>query len=271
MASHQTPETAPGWAVLDAAVAIAEDALGSDLAAAFAIGSLAHGGFAPAASDVDLALLTQRDAPIGPQAALIAERVADLQNDELSRRLSIFHAPRRLLGAPPPGSRFPAIDRLDLLDSGVLLAGDDVRDAAARPAHEEVVAEAIAFTADRTGVEALVDVIAIARAGQAELRATTKAILSPVRLEVLVADGRVMGNDAVSARYGGGFAGLVQAAARWRAEGRLDEPTSVAAGLADGLLPLWLEQLADVRRAVGASVAQPLDPLVVALEDATLS
>jgi hypothetical protein len=50
--------TEEGWAVLDAAVDQAKSSLGDGLVSAYAIGSLAHGGFRAWVSDVDVALLT---------------------------------------------------------------------------------------------------------------------------------------------------------------------------------------------------------------------
>jgi predicted nucleotidyltransferase len=46
-----------GEAVLEEAVTASKETLGARLLAAYALGSLAHGGFAPLASDVDLGLV----------------------------------------------------------------------------------------------------------------------------------------------------------------------------------------------------------------------
>ena len=48
-----------GEAVLARAVSAYRDALGSRLIAGYALGSLAHGGFSPLVSDVDLGLILQ--------------------------------------------------------------------------------------------------------------------------------------------------------------------------------------------------------------------
>ena len=60
--------SAGGEAVLADAVAAYRAALGTRLAAAYALGSLAHGGFSPLVSDVDLGLIMQDPgltAPLG--------------------------------------------------------------------------------------------------------------------------------------------------------------------------------------------------------------
>src|ERR1700689_4140473 len=53
----QQAGTDQGEAVLAQALAAFETALGSRLVAAYALGSLAHGGFSPLVSDVDLGLI----------------------------------------------------------------------------------------------------------------------------------------------------------------------------------------------------------------------
>lgn len=91
--------TEQGWAVVEAAAESAGGLLGDSLASAYAIGSLGHGGFAAATSDVDL-----------------------------------------------EGARFPAIDRLDLMRSGVLLSGADLRERfGVEPPPDEVLGNAINF------------------------------------------------------------------------------------------------------------------------------
>ena len=53
----QQADTAQGEAVLNEALAAFRQALGSRLVAGYALGSLAHGGFSPLVSDVDLGLI----------------------------------------------------------------------------------------------------------------------------------------------------------------------------------------------------------------------
>jgi hypothetical protein len=261
---------AAGWAVIAAAVAAARARLGEELAAAYAIGSLAHGGFAPAASDVDLALLTEGDAPIGDAVAAVVAEVAAAaaaggREGGLGARLSVFHAPWRRLGDPPSGARFPAIDRLDLLDHGVLVAGREVRDPAARPAAATVIDEAVAFTAARLDVAQLDALIADAAAGRATVRQTTKLVLAPVRLAVLVEHRRVMGNADAADLYAGAHAALVHHAVAWRDAAILPPPAALSARLADGLRALHVEQLTRVRTRPGVPDPGRLDAALAAL------
>src|ERR1700748_2401218 len=89
----------PRWGGIDAPPAAATERLGDRLLSAYAIGSLAHGGFAPAVSDVDLALLT---AEVDDMPAVVEEIEDELSGTwELGSRLSIFHAPWAEFGNPP--------------------------------------------------------------------------------------------------------------------------------------------------------------------------
>ena len=81
-ASDTTAATTPtaedaGWDVITAGVQRAQSLLGTRLLAAYALGSLAQGGFAPEVSDVDLALIvgSMRTDP-EPICRAIRERVA---------------------------------------------------------------------------------------------------------------------------------------------------------------------------------------------------
>ncbi|MBS1845232.1 MAG: hypothetical protein JST53_12520, partial [Actinobacteria bacterium] len=123
------PGTEAGWRVIDAAVDAARRSLGDALVSAYAIGSLGHGGFSAAASDVDLALLTS-DSTEGPPDVEVIEGEVELALPEspVAERLSVFHVPWSQFASPPTGSRFPAIDRRDLMQSGVLVFGEDLRD-----------------------------------------------------------------------------------------------------------------------------------------------
>ena len=70
----QQAGTEQGEAVLAQALAAYQAALGSRLVAAYALGSLAHGGFSPLVSDVDLGLIL-RD-PLWIQHRLTIRAVA---------------------------------------------------------------------------------------------------------------------------------------------------------------------------------------------------
>lgn len=102
------PGSDAGWRVIEAAVAAAHHRLGEGLASAYAIGSLAHGGFSPAASDVDLALLTTADGAIemASVAAGISSEVCARVSGELAERLSVFQVPGHSSGRRRPGLGF---------------------------------------------------------------------------------------------------------------------------------------------------------------------
>src|SRR6266849_2270243 len=119
---------ADGEKVLLAAAAAFRAAVGDRLLAAYALGSLAHGGFSPLVSDVDLAVIV--DDPLRPSdpntIGAVAEAVTG-GGTALHQRLSVFWGTPATLRGERVGGRFPPLDRLDLLEHGRLLAGQDAR------------------------------------------------------------------------------------------------------------------------------------------------
>lgn len=95
------------------AVAVAGD-FGAGLLGAYLIGSLAHGGFGPRYSDIDLLILTE-----GGLSPDEIERIRDAANAlsaTHAAKLSIFWSDRACAVG-----RFPPLDRIDYLDHGVPL------------------------------------------------------------------------------------------------------------------------------------------------------
>ncbi len=231
----------PGWAVVRTAAAAARHLVGEPMRSAYAIGSLAHGGFAPAVSDVDLALLTE-----GPLDAEAVSRIAGATEGELqmelSRRLSIFHVPWQAFAAPPCGSRFPAIDRLDLLRFGVLVDGPEIRATLPVPPRAEVVEEAVRFAAEQLRAETTEAAMCDTDPGVGRLRKTTKLALLPVRLLFVAETGEIGGNDDAVGHYrrvmGASRLELVDQALQWRKDGSITDWDSAQRLLSSELLVL---------------------------------
>lgn len=235
-------------AVLDAAAEVAAEALGNALVAVYALGSLAHGGFAPLVSDMDVALvLTEADRTSAERVAAVGPRVRERVPGPLAERLSVFWAD--LAGVrhgPGPWGRLPAVDRLDLIDSGRLLRGRDVREGAVRPDGPTLVREAAEFAAsrfDEAHLASLRDPAGLVADGP---RAVTKTVLFPVRLLYTLRTHRIGLNAEAAEYYDGPHVPLVRAAIRWRGEG-LDEhvPELLAAHLV-GLHVEFLDAYLDV-------------------------
>jgi predicted nucleotidyltransferase len=103
-----------GERVLAEAVDVYRIALGERLLAAYALGSLAHGGFSELVSDIDVGLIVG-DPPLPEDASTIQE-VADAEKSKgsaLHARLSVFWGTPETLRGERVGGRFPALDRLD--------------------------------------------------------------------------------------------------------------------------------------------------------------
>ncbi len=238
---------------MDAGVAQARAVFADRLQATFAIGSLAHGGFAPAASDVDLVLILA-DLQ-GDEADLVGRIAATVKRDDpspLARRLSVFWSTWAILHDGSGQGRFPLADRHDLAEAGVLLWGADDRSRIALPSAIEMrralICEGARFMLQKLATEEyaarLKDPAALVALG---CRDVTKAVLFPARFLYTIDAGRAADNAAavrfVARTVPGPVGELVQAAFRWRNAGRLDPDAATA--LSAGLLPLYA-RLTDV-------------------------
>jgi hypothetical protein len=257
-----------GEAVLAAAVEAFGRALGSRLVAGYALGSLAHGGFSALVSDVDLGLVL-RD-PLRESDGDTIKTVVDAVRaggSALHERLSVFWGTPSTLQGQARGGRFPALDRLDLLEHGRLLAGEDARDLAARPSHTELLVSGAEFALEYLGGAPGAPgqpppTGSMSPAGDSVLNAIrtpallvsrgprwlTKIVLFPVRFLFTAATGRVGTNALAAERYladaHAPATELVTAALAWRLEP--PEDGDEAAGLVGReLIPLYLRYLDD--------------------------
>ena len=106
-------------------VEAANAVFGAEIEAIYTLGSLAHGGFAPLVSDIDVAIVLSETGPeTAARIATVQERVVEQGEQSAVRRLSIFWGdwPAVRTGEGEH-FRLGPVDRLDLLDCGQLLAG----------------------------------------------------------------------------------------------------------------------------------------------------
>lgn len=239
-----------GEYVLATATAVACEVFGDRLDAVFALGSLAHGGFAPLVSDVDIAvILTELSSATSAQVTEVAALTQARAATPLAQRLSVFWADwdgvcHGTLG----GARLPAVDRLDLLDAGRMLYGTDRREGAERPDGDTLVEDGAEFASSKFDdaylsrlhhPEALVD---------DGVRAVTKAVLFPVRFLYTLHTHRIGLNadaaDWYAHRYAhrGRHRPLVAAAMEWR-EQDITDPIAARALLHQHLVGLYDEFL----------------------------
>jgi hypothetical protein len=259
---------AAGQAVLEEAVSRFQKVLGSRLLAAYALGSLAHGGFDPLVSDVDLGLvLTDPVAPDDPRTiAAVADEVK-AGGSALHERLSVFWGTPATLAGEADGGRFPPLDVLDLLENGRLLAGAECRAGLSGPDTAELLLAGAAFALDflgpgratpetdapdlgsltPAGQEVIVEVREPERLARQDPRHLTKIVLFPVRFLFTAATGLVGTNHAAVDHYLADPAApaltLVGEALRWRTTP--PDPAVAAELLRRELLPLYLQFLDD--------------------------
>jgi hypothetical protein len=260
--------TDEGEAVLDLAIAAYQAALGSRLVAGYALGSLAHGGFSPLVSDVDLGLIL-RDPPRASDRVTIrrVSGAVTARGPALAERLSVFWGTPSTLAGQARGGRFPPLDRLDLLDYGRLLTGRDARDRVARPGRTELLVAGAEFALGSLGGprtlrdrarslargrrrrdRALEEIRTPALLVSRGPRRLTKIVLFPVRFLFTAATGRVGTNTLAAEHYlasaDAPAAELVTAALGWRQRPPTD-PEAAAAHVGRELIPLYVRYIDD--------------------------
>jgi predicted nucleotidyltransferase len=243
-------------------------ALGDRLVATYALGSLAHGGFSPLVSDIDVGLIIAD--PVRSDDAETIRAVADAEKAKgsaLAERLSVFWGTPSTLRGEREGGRFPPLDRLDLLENGRLLAGADVRSGLSRPSASELLISGAEFALDYLagvrgpGSPASADLGSLRPAGTEAVdeirfpevllsrgvRRLTKLVLFPVRLLFTAETGRVGTNEAAVTWYLADTEApstrLAAAALDWRTTPPTDD--EAAALLREQMVPLYLHYIDD--------------------------
>ncbi len=266
--------------MLAAAVTAYQAALGPRLVAGYALGSLAHGGFSPLVSDVDLGLILRDPGQLSDRLTMRrVARTIQARGPALAERLSVFWAAPSTWSAPSTwtapqtwpglarGGRFPPLDRLDLLEHGRLLAGQDARAGLERPGPDELLVAGAQFALRNVGGaaslparlrglvrpgpqagHALDDIRDPARLVSRGPRRLTKVVLFPVRFLFTAATGQVGTNQAAAehylARASPPAAELITAALGWRREPPADDAAAVTL-LRRELIPLYTSYLDD--------------------------
>lgn len=270
--SHHTtqPEIDRGFEVLDAAVAAAQQEFGDDLTAAYAFGSLTHGGYDPLVSDIDILFVLRTALTDATRVALdLIEAEVARACPELGSRLAVFWTseallPRRTVsGAYPPPDLLlgflPPLDRLDLLQNGKLLAGRDIRSQVPEPTTDELVIAGAEFALSYLrGPELLHALTHPDELATEDVLTVTKTVLFPVRFLYTLRSGRIGANYAAAEHYvqeteDPARSELVTAAIVWRRSG-LPSAATTAATLGRALRQIYVEMIeayADAAAAIG--------------------
>jgi hypothetical protein len=259
--------TATADQVVADTVEASETVFGTEIEALYTLGSLAHGGFAPLVSDVDVAIVLGSTGPdTADRIASLQSLVVDKASNPLSERVSVFWADWHAVRAGEGDHyRLGPVDRLDLLDSGILLLGSDQREPSVRPSPTDLVlmsADLIVTKFTESYLEQLRATEALVADGP---RALTKAILFPVRFMYTLRTGRIGLNDASARWYAAEClpgSELALKALEWRNDGISD--VELAVRLVDAeLVALHAECL--------AAYAEDLDGLGQARRAAVLA
>jgi hypothetical protein len=235
--------------------------------AGYALGSLAHGGFSSLVSDVDLGLVLQD--PLRATDRITIGRVARslrTGGSALDERLSVFWGTPATLRGQSRGGRFPPLDRLDLLDYGRLLTGQDARSGVARPDQAELLVAGAEFALGYLGGvrrlpgrlrdrarrgpkedDVLTQIRTPSRLVSRGPRRLTKVVLFPVRFLFTAETGHVGTNTLAAEHYLADTRApatkLVTAALAWRLEPPADDEATALAGRE--LVPLYVHYIDD--------------------------
>jgi hypothetical protein len=270
MASVGVDDIAQGQAVLAEAVSAYRQALGKRLVAAYALGSLAHGGFSPMVSDVDLGLvLADPLHPSDPETVRGVAEAVKAGGSMLHERLSVFWGSPSTLSGQQAGGRFPPLDLLDLIQHGLLLTGEDARRGLTPPSRTDLLTAGAEFaleflagvgsTAELRGkgvgsmrpaaddaVEQLRHPDVLLARG---VRHVTKLVLFPVRFLYTAETGLVGTNQSAAEHYLAGDrvpgTNLVAAALTWRSVP--PDEAQAKALLQREMIPLYLHYIDDHR------------------------
>jgi hypothetical protein len=264
-----------GETVLTEAAESYRVALGERLIAAYALGSLAHGGFSPLVSDIDLGLIVSD--PAHPEDAETIQAIAEREKAKgspLHERISVFWGTPSTLRGESDGGRFPPLDRLDLIENGRPLFGsDEARANLPRPSADELLVTGAQFALEylagvradmtpdnelgsmrRTADDAVDEILGSQALLARGVRRVTKLVLFPVRFLYTAATGQVGTNDAAVAHYlqdkRAPSKPLVAAALGWRATAPNDE--EAGALLSEHILPLYVYFIDDHITRLGA-------------------
>jgi hypothetical protein len=265
-----------GETVLTEAAEAYRSALGERLIAAYALGSLAHGGFSPLVSDIDLGLVVSD--PVRLEDAETIRAIADREKAKgspLHERISVFWGTPATLRGDSDGGRFPPLDRLDLIESGRPLFGsDEARASLPRPSADELLTAGTQFALEYlagirvdgardnelgsmrpAGDGAIEEILSPELLHARGVRRATKLVLFPVRFLYTAASGQVGTNDAAVAHYlrdeQAPSKPLVAAALEWRTAAPSDEEAA-AELLRKHMVPLYLHLIDDHIRRLSA-------------------
>jgi predicted nucleotidyltransferase len=165
--------------------------LGADLVEAYKLGSLAHGGFSDAYSDIDVGLVLRCHEPPKGMSELIAG--AKALDAEYGKKLSMFWGNPEL-----DWGRLPVIDRLDLLDHGVALL-HGFKPKLRRPTRDEIHQEQL-HSVERSWKPRLPELNGLTRLEAKDRKPYIRAILYAARL-IYTWDNVVVGSNDTAVEY----------------------------------------------------------------------
>ncbi|MBT2765877.1 hypothetical protein J7E85_32725 [Paenibacillus sp. ISL-20] len=188
-------------------------AYGQRLQASYLLGSLVHGGFSPGISDIDVSFILKGD-EITPADWDTFDTIRQTvrETTKYGNKLSLFWSSLNILttrvasGAVPTWTRengvFPPYDVLDLIQNGLFLDGEDVRDRLKRPTVDDLYVNNVEFLLSILPTEEKQrSIMDKSYYSQLDDRDTSKLILLPSRLQYTLFTGKVGNNEDAALHY----------------------------------------------------------------------
>ena len=213
--------------------------------AIYLMGSLARGGFSERASDIDVGVILAGPLREADQADIDSSVLAITNSyPQIENNLSVFWGSVDSINGVVDAGRYPPFDRLDLIEHGALLQGEDIRDRLLKPGKQELEIAGAEFALDYLGHPARIDeFIDCARFASKDAVYITKTILFPARFLYLEHTGKVAGNDVSCQYYLNNFQGsdaeLIEQGYQWRLHSLPGDTGLVIDWLSQGLVKLY--------------------------------
>ena len=229
-------------------VVLAQDIFKENEVSVYVMGSLARGGFSDIASDIDVGIILKGPLDNAREKIKDVLSAAHKTFPSIKNNISIFWGSVESLNGVIDAGRYPPFDRLDLIDHGLLLSGQDIRKMLDKPTRKELeIASAtfsLSYLANQERIEEFHNCRRIAEKG---IVYTTKTILFPARFIYLQRTGEIAGNEESSRYYVDNFKGpdaeLIKQGYYWRLNSLPIDLNKVTNYLKEGVILLYINYI----------------------------
>ncbi len=229
-------------------VVFAQDTFKENEVSVYVMGSLARGGFSDIASDIDLGIIIEGPLDNAREKIKDVLSAAHKAFPSVKNNISIFWGSVESLNGVIDAGRYPPFDRLDLIDHGQLLSGQDIRQILVKPTRKELEIASSTFSLSYLANQERIDEFHnCRRIAEKGVVYTTKTILFPARFIYLQRTGQIAGNEESSRYYVDNFKGpdaeLIEQGYYWRHNSLPIDLNKVTDYLKKGVILLYINYI----------------------------